>query len=46
MRDADLADFAARIPSRLRPFILAVLFVAVLLTLVSGDRRAFIYFQF
>ncbi|MDQ3918279.1 MAG: MBOAT family protein [Acidobacteriota bacterium] len=46
LRDADLADFAAKIPAWLRPVILALLLVTVLLTLVSGDRRAFIYFQF
>lgn len=46
MRDSDLADFAGRIPHWLRPLILTFIIVSILLTLVSGDGRAFIYFQF
>lgn len=46
MRDRDLSDFFVRIPFWLRPAILAVTLVAVLLAMVSGDTRAFIYFQF
>jgi hypothetical protein len=46
MRDADLSDVAKRIPVWLRPFILSFIIVSILLTLLSGDGRAFIYFQF
>ena len=46
MRERDLSDVFNRIPFWLRPFILAVIMVAVFLAMVSGDSRAFIYFQF
>ena len=46
MRERDLSDVFKRIPFWLRPFILAVIMVAVFLAMVSGDTRAFIYFQF
>jgi alginate O-acetyltransferase complex protein AlgI len=46
MRGADLTDVAKKIPFWLRPLILAFIVVSILLTLVGGDGRAFIYFQF
>lgn len=46
MRDRDLVDVAKRIPAWLRPLVLMSLIVAVLFAVVSGDSRAFIYFQF
>src|SRR2546423_4507226 len=46
MRDRDLIDVAKRIPTWLRPVILSLVVIAVLLATVSGDSRAFIYFQF
>ena len=46
MRERDLSDVFKRVPFWLRPIILAVIMVAVFLAMVSGDSRAFIYFQF
>ncbi|HZT57750.1 MAG TPA: MBOAT family O-acyltransferase [Pyrinomonadaceae bacterium] len=46
MRDTDLAEVAGRIPVWLRPLILTFLVVSIFFTLLSGDSRAFIYFQF
>jgi hypothetical protein len=46
MRDADLSDLAKRIPVWLRPLILTFIIISILFTILSGDGRAFIYFQF
>ena len=46
MRNSDLADFAGRLPSWLRVLVIAFIITSVLFALLSGDNRAFIYFQF
>lgn len=46
LRDSDLADFAGRLPTWLRSLVIAFMITSVLFALLSGDNRAFIYFQF